>query len=72
MLKFQTLTKPSYKKSFNSEIVNQNINNTLSGMMASYNIMNGNGYQSFMGLNSTDAISSLDQQLSIKLIGVNN
>ena len=70
MLKFQTLTKPSYQKSFNLEIVNRNINNTQSRMMASYNIMNGNGYQSFMELNSIDTISSLNQQMSVKLIGV--
>ena len=70
MLKLQTLTKPSYQKSFKSEIVNRNINNTQFGMMASYNIMNGNSYQSFMELNSNDTISSLNKQLSIKLIGV--
>jgi len=70
MLKLQTLTKLSYLKSFNSEIVDRSIDNTQSGMIASYNVMNGNGYQSFMELNSNDTISSLNQQMSVKLIGV--
>ena len=70
-MKFQTLTNPSYQKSFDSWIIHQDVNDTQSGMMSSYIIMNGNGYQSHMKLNSTDTISLLHPQLSIKLIGVN-
>ena len=69
--KFQTLTNPLYQKSFDSGIINQNINDIKSGMMSSYNIMNRNGYQSYMKLNYTDTISLLHPQLSNKLIGVN-
>ena len=70
MLKLQTLTKLSYPNQFNSEMDNRSIVNIQSGMIASYNVMNGNGCQSFMELNSNDTISSLNQQLSVKLIGV--
>ena len=68
---FQTLTSPSYRKSFDSMFTNQNIYDIKSGMMSSYNIMNSNGYQSYIRLNSTDTISLLHPHLSIKSIGVN-
>ena len=51
-------------------IQKRSIDNTQTGMIALYNIINGNGYQSFMKLNSNDTISSLNQQMSVELIGV--
>ena len=56
---FQTLTSPSYRKSFDSGFTNQNIYDIKSGMMSSYNIMKWNGYPSYVTLNSTDTIPLL-------------
>ena len=68
---FQTLTSPSYRKSFDSRFTNQNIYDIKSGMMSSYSIMKWNGYPSYVTLNSINMIPLLHSQLSIKLIGVN-
>ena len=51
-------------------IQKRSIDNTQTGMIASYSVINGNGYQSFMKLNSNDTISSLNQQMSVELISV--
>ena len=68
---FQNLTSPSYRKSFDSGITNQNISDIKSGMMSSYSIMKWNGYPSYVTLNYTDTIPLLHSQLSIKMKGVN-